>query len=380
MIFDYETFKIIWWLFLGVLFVGFVLTAGFDLGVGTLLTFVGKKDEERRVIINSIGPTWEGNQIWLVLGADSIFAAWPLIYAASFSGFYMAMMLTLFALVLKPAGFKFRSKVADPRWRNIWDWVLFVGGVVPAIIFGVAFGNLLQGVPFHYDDTLRSFYTGSFFGLLNPFGLLAGLVSLTMLVMHGAAFLLIKTEGEIYARAKRALKIFGIFFIVLFALGGVWVALGVEGYRIVSMPDPNTSFTPLQKTVEMASGAWMINYKLHPWMVLAPIGGFVGALAAMSFAARDQAGRTFIASAVSVSSVVLTAGFAMFPFMMPSSSEPNHSLTVWDSGSSHLTLSWMFWATIFFLPIVIAYTSWVFHVVRGKVTAEDVRRDEHTVY
>ena len=380
MIFDYETFKIIWWLFLGVLFVGFVLTAGFDLGVGTLLTFLGKKDEERRVIINSIGPTWEGNQIWLVLGAGAIFAAWPLIYAASFSGFYMAMMLALFALVLKPAGFKFRSKVADPRWRNVWDWVLFVGGVVPAIIFGVAFGNLLQGVPFHYDDSLRSFYTGSFFGLFNPFGLLAGLVSLTMLVMHGAAFLLIKTEGEIYLRAQRALRVFAILFIVLFALGGVWVALGVEGYRIVSMPDPNTSFTPLQKTVEMASGAWMINYKLYPWMVLAPIGGFVGALAAMSFAARDQAGRTFIASAVSVSSVVLTAGFAMFPFMMPSSSEPNHSLTVWDSGSSHLTLSWMFWATVFFLPIVIAYTSWVFHVVRGKVTAEDVRRDEHTAY
>ncbi len=380
MIFDYETFKIIWWLFLGVLFVGFVLTAGFDLGVGTLLTFLGKKDEERRVIINSIGPTWEGNQIWLVLGAGAIFAAWPLIYAASFSGFYMAMMVALFALVLKPAGFKFRSKVADPRWRNVWDWVLFVGGVVPAIIFGVAFGNLLQGVPFHYDDTLRSFYTGSFFGLLNPFGLLAGLVSLTMLVMHGAAFLLIKTEGEIYLRAKRALRVFAILFIVLFALGGVWVAFGVEGYRIVSMPDPNTSFTPLQKTVETASGAWMINYKLHPWMVLAPIGGFVGALAAMSFAARDQAGRTFIASAVSVSSVVLTAGFAMFPFMMPSSSEPNHSLTVWDGGSSHLTLSWLFWATVFFLPIVIAYTSWVFHVVRGKVTAKDVRRDEHTAY
>ena len=380
MIFDYETFKIIWWLFLGVLFVGFVVTTGFDLGVGTLLTFLGKKDEERRVIINSIGPTWEGNQIWLVLGAGAIFAAWPLIYAASFSGFYMAMMVALFALVLKPAGFKFRSKVADPRWRNVWDWVLFVGGVVPAIIFGVAFGNLLQGVPFHYDDSLRSFYTGSFSGLFNPFGLLAGLVSLTMLVMHGAAFLLIKTEGEIYLRAKRALRVFAILFIVLFALGGVWVAFGVEGYRIVSMPDPNTSFTPLQKTVETASGAWMINYKLHPWMVLAPIGGFVGALAAMSFAARDQAGRTFIASAVSVSGVVLTAGFAMFPFMMPSSSEPNHSLTVWDGGSSHLTLSWLFWATVFFLPIVIAYTSWVFHVVRGKVTAEDVRRDEHTAY
>jgi cytochrome d ubiquinol oxidase subunit II len=380
MIFDYETFKIIWWLFIGVLLVGFVLTAGFDLGVGTLLPFLGKKDEQRRVIINSIGPTWEGNQIWLILGGGAVFAAWPLIYAASFSGFYLAMMLALFALVLKPAGFKYRSKVPDPRWRSAWDWVLFVGGAVPALIFGVAFGNLLQGVPFYYDDTLRSFYTGSFFGLLNPFGLLAGLVSLTMLTMHGAGFLLLKTEGEIQARAKRALNISGILFIILFAIGGVWVAFGIDGYRIVSMPDANIAFTPLQKTVEMTAGSWMTNYTLHPWMILAPIAGFVGALAAMILAARNQIGYAFIASGITVSSVVLTAGFAMFPFMMPSSTHPNHSLTVWDGGSSHLTLSWMFWVTLVFLPIVIAYTSWVFRVMRGKVTVEDVRRDEHTAY
>lgn len=380
MIFDYETFKIIWWLFIGVLLVGFVLTAGFDLGVGTLLPFLSKKDEQRRVIINSIAPTWEGNQIWLILGGGAVFAAWPLIYAASFSGFYLAMMLALFALVLKPAGFKYRSKVPDPRWRSAWDWVLFVGGAVPALIFGVAFGNLLQGVPFHYDDTLRSFYTGSFFGLLNPFGLLAGFVSLAMLTMHGAGFLLMKTEGEIQARAKRALNISGILFIILFAIGGVWTAFGIDGYRIVSMPDANTAFTPLQKTVEVAAGSWMTNYTLHPWTILAPTAGFVGALAAIILAARNQMGHAFIASGITVSSVVLTAGFAMFPFMMPSSTHPSHGLTVWDGGSSHLTLSWMFWVTLVFLPIVIAYTSWVFHVMRGKVTVKDVRRDEHTAY
>lgn len=380
MIFDYETFKLIWWLFTGVLLIGFVLTAGFDLGAGALLPFLGKKDEQRRVIINSIGPTWEGNQIWLILGGGAVFAAWPLIYAASFSGFYMAMMLALFALVLKPAGFKFRSKVADLRWRQAWDWVLFAGGVVPALIFGVAFGNLLQGVPFHYDDNLRSFYTGSFFGLLNPFGVLAGLVSVAMLVMHGAAFLLIKTEGEIQVRAKRALNIFAPLFMVLFAIGGVGVAFGIDGYRIAAMPDANTAFTPLQKTVEKGVGMWLLNYTLHPWTMLAPTAAFVGALAAPLLAARGHMGWAFIATGTAVASVVLTAGFAMFPFMMPSSSQPSHSLTVWDGGSSHLTLSWMFWVTLIFLPIVIAYTSWVFHVMRGKVTVKDVRRNEHTAY
>ncbi len=378
MILDYETLKLIWWLFVGLLLVGFVMTAGFDLGVGMLLPFLGKKDEERRVIINSIGPTWEGNQVWLILGAGAVFAAWPLVYAAAFSGFYAAMLLALFALVIRPGGFAFRSKLPDPRWRSLWDWVLFTGGAVPALIFGIAFGNLLQGVPFQYDDTLRLSFTGSFLALLNPFALLAGLVSVAMLVMHGAVYLTLRTQGEINARATRAAVVFGVIFLIAFALAGVWVALGIDGYRILYMPDANSVSTPLQKSVAKVLGAWITNYSLYPWTLLAPVAGFAGAIAALVLRAR--AGMALIASSICVSAVVLTAGFAMFPFVMPSSTHPDHSLTMWDGVSSHLTLTWMFWATVVFLPIIIAYTIWVFRVMRGKLTVDDVRQHTHSIY
>ena len=378
MILDYETLKLIWWLFVGLLLVGFVMTAGFDLGVGMLLPFLGKKDEERRVIINSIGPTWEGNQVWLILGAGAVFAAWPLVYAAAFSGFYAAMLLALFALVIRPGGFAFRSKLPHPRWRSLWDWVLFTGGAVPALIFGIAFGNLLQGVPFQYDDTLRLSFTGSFLALLNPFALLAGLVSVAMLVMHGAVYLTLRTQGEINARATRAAVVFGVIFLIAFALAGVWVALGIDGYRILYMPDANSVSTPLQKSVAKVTGAWITNYSLYPWTLLAPVAGFAGAIAALVLRAR--AGMALIASSICVSAVVLTAGFAMFPFVMPSSTHPGHSLTMWDGVSSHLTLTWMFWATVVFLPIIIAYTIWVFRVMRGKLTVDDVRQHTHSIY
>lgn len=378
MILDYETLKLIWWLFVGLLLVGFVMTAGFDLGVGMLLPFLGKNDEERRVIINSIGPTWEGNQVWLILGAGTVFAAWPLVYAAAFSGFYAAMLLALFALVIRPGGFAFRSKLPHPRWRSLWDWVLFTGGAVPALIFGIAFGNLLQGVPFQYDDTLRLSFTGSFLALLNPFALLAGLVSVAMLVMHGAVYLTLRTQGEINARATRAAVVFGVIFLIAFALAGVWVALGIDGYRILYMPDANSVSTPLQKSVAKVTGAWITNYSLYPWTLLAPVAGFAGAIAALVLRAR--AGMALIASSICVSAVVLTAGFAMFPFVMPSSTHPDHSLTMWDGVSSHLTLTWMFWATVVFLPIIIAYTIWVFRVMRGKLTVDDVRQHTHSIY
>jgi len=173
--FDYETLKLIWWVLISVLLIGFVITDGFDMGVGALLPVIGKTDEERRMMINSIAPHWEGNQVWLVLAAGAIFAAWPTVYATSFSGFYVAMMLTLFALFFRPVGFDYRSKLADSRWRSSWDWGIFAGSTVPPIVFGIAFGNLLQGVPFTLDVYLRSTYHGSFFGLLNPFALLVGI-------------------------------------------------------------------------------------------------------------------------------------------------------------------------------------------------------------
>src|SRR5690606_33248382 len=198
---SYEALRAIWWLFLGVLLIGFAVMEGFDLGVATLLPFVARSDEERRVLINTVGPTWEGNQVWLILGGGAIFAAYPLVYSAAFSGLFVALILTLFALILRPVGFSYRSKLPDARWRSVWDWALFVGAFVPSVVFGVAFVNLLQGVPFSFADSLRVSYAGNFFGLLNPFGLLAGLVSLSMMVLQGAVFLQLKTTGEIRARA-----------------------------------------------------------------------------------------------------------------------------------------------------------------------------------
>jgi cytochrome bd ubiquinol oxidase subunit II len=380
MIFDYETLKLIWWLFVGVLLVGFAITDGFDLGVGALLPFLGKNDDERRVIINSVGATWEGNQVWFVTAGGAIFAAWPVVYATAFSGFYIALMLTLFALFFRPVGFDYRSKVADPRWRAAWDWGLFAGGFVPALIFGVAFGNLLQGVPFSFDNDLRVTYSGSFWQLLNPFGLLAGVVSLSMLLMHGSVYLHIRTEGEIAARARLVTKITGVVFIMAFILAGVWVMNGIEGYRIVSMLPANVASTPLDKVVEKAAGAWMSNYTNHPLLWLAPVLGIAGALLAIAASGAKKTIAAFIASSVMLAGVIFTAGIAMFPFVMPSSSDPRSSLTVWDVVSSHMTLQIMFWVVLVFLPIILAYTSWVYSVLRGKITVETIRANDHNVY
>jgi cytochrome d ubiquinol oxidase subunit II len=378
---DYETLKVIWWLFIGVLLIGFAVTDGFDLGIGTLLPFLGRNDEERRVMINSVGPTWEGNQVWFITAGGATFAAWPLVYATAFSGFYAALLLVLFALFFRPVGFDFRGKVEDPRWRNAWDWGLFIGGTVPAVVFGVAFGNLLQGVPFHFDPaTMAVTYTGSFWRLLNPFALLTGLVSLAMLVMHGATFLQIRTEDALQLRARVAARWAAITLIVLFAIAGIWVASGIAGYRIVSMPAASSAFVPLAKTVESSPGAWLVNFTAHKWMMLAPIVAFAGALAVVVLSSRGRSMLAFVASSVALAGVILTAGFAMFPFVMPSSSDPRSSLTAWDSVSSHRTLAIMFWVVVIMLPIVLAYTAWVYRIVRGKVTVAQIRENTHTSY
>ena len=380
MLFDYLTLKIIWWVFVGVLLIGFALLGGFDLGIGALLPFIARTDPQRRVMLNAIGPTWEGNQVWLLTAGGALFAAWPLVYAAAFSGFYWAILLVLFALFFRPVGFKYRSLIEDPRWRNAWDWGLFVGGFVPALVFGVAFGNLLQGVPFYYGELSRLYYTGSFWGLLNPFALLAGIVSLTMLIMHGAVFLQMRTEGEIHTRAKKAVRIFGLVFMAAFAVAGIWQAFGIDGYRIVSMPDPGTAFSPLAKKVEVASGALMANYSICGYTIIAPVLAFAGGILALLLSGTNRPGAAFICSGAALAGVILTAGFALFPFVIPSSTDPNSSLTVYDAVSSHRTLNLMFIAVVVFLPIVLVYTSWVYRVMRGKITEKKISEETHTAY
>lgn len=380
MILDYETLKLVWWVLVGVLLIGFAITDGFDMGAGALLPFLGKNDEERRVIINTVGPHWDGNQVWFITAGGAIFAAWPAVYAAAFSGFYIAMLLVLFALFFRPVGFDYRSKVADPRWRNMWDWGLFVGGAVPALLFGVAFGNLILGVPFQLDEFLRPSYTGSFFGLLRPFALLAGVVSLSMLVMHGAVWLQLRTADPIESRARKAVQIAGLVLIVAFAAGGVWLAAGIDGFRIIAMPATDAQPNPLAKTVEIAAGAWLENYGRYPWMLAAPALGLGGALLTILLATMRRPGLAFVTSALSMAGVILTAGFSMFPFVMPSNSVPNASFTVWDAPSSHLTLTVMFWAAAIFVPIILAYTTWTYKSMWGKLTVEYVRANDKEAY
>jgi len=376
---DYETLRLIWWILIAVLLIGYAVMDGFDLGVGTLLPFVARTDEERRVLINAIGPTWDGNQVWLILGAGAVFAAWPAIYAAAFSGMYAALLLVLFALFLRPVGFDYRSKIDHPLWRQIWDYALFLGGLVPALIMGVAFGNFLQGVPFHFDETLRSFYTGGLADLLNPFALLVGLVSVFMLMMHGSSFLLIKTEGVLQQRALRASRISACVTIVLFILAGAWIINGIEGFRILGDIDMQAASSPFGKTVVREVGAWMHNFYMHPWMWIAPVAGIGGALLVLLFGAR-RAGMSWVASAFSVAGITATAGLAMFPFVLPSSTHPSQSLLMWDATSSQLTLWLMLLAAMIFMPLILFYTSWVFRVLRGKVTVEQIRQHDHAVY
>jgi cytochrome d ubiquinol oxidase subunit II len=378
--FDYESLRLIWWLLLGVLLIGFAVMDGFDLGVATLLPFIGRSDIERRIMINAIGPVWEGNQVWLILGAGSIFAAWPPLYAVSFSGFYIAMFLLLASLILRPVSIVFRSKVEDPRWRRIWDAGLFISGIVPALIFGVAVGNTLQGVAFAFDADMRASYDITLWSLLNPFGLLCGLVSLSMLVMHGACFLAFKADDPVSHRARRTGQWAALATILLFALAGWLTHSAIEGYRITSPIDPEGISNPLGKTVVRETGAWLANYAVHPWMIAAPALGFLGALFAALLLRTGRSLPAFIASALSVFGIVATAGTSMFPFLLPSSSSPESSLTVWDASSSRFTLGLMLVATLVFVPIIIVYTSWVFRVMRGRVTAEGIAGDSHGHY
>lgn len=378
--FDYLTLKIIWWCFVGILLIGFALMDGFDFGVGMLLPFVGKTDVERRIMLNSVGPTWEGNQTWFITAGGALFAAWPLAYAAAFSGFYIALMVLLFALFFRPVGFDYRSKLADPRWRSTWDWLLFIGGFVPPLIFGIAFGNLLQGIPFHYNSEMRLAYEGGFFDLLNPFGILSGILSVAMLCMHGAAFLLCKTDAAIVARARIALKLSAAITVVCFIIGGWMIATQVQGYHITSMPDANTAFMPIAKTVERINGAWLSNFQQHSALYLIPGTAIVAALLSMLFTHLLRPRLAFIATGTSVAGIILTAGVAMFPFVMPSSLQPNSSLTAWDVVASHKSLGIMFWVVVFFLPIIMMYTAWIYRVMRGKVDAKHIADHQHSAY
>lgn len=382
MLLDYESLKLVWWALIVVLWIGFALTDGFDFGIGALLPFVGKTDVERRVMINTIAPHWDGNQVWLILAAGALFAAWPMVYGAAFSGFYMAMLVVLFALFFRPVGFDYRSKLESSRWRNSWDWALCYAGIVPPLVFGIAVGNLFLGVPMHYDEYLRVYYDGGFFGLLQPFALVSGLLAVALLTMHGAAYLMVRTDvnEKVHQRAVGYLKILSLVVLVLFAAEGLWIWMGIDGLQITSAVDGNAPSNPTTKEVAVTAGAWLSNYSTYPLTIIAPLLGLLGAFGAFIMAKAEKPRMVLLNTTLSVIGVISTAAFSLFPFIMPSSVNPSHSLTIWDATSSHLTLNIMLIATMIFLPTLIGYTIWCYRALWGKITEKFIADNDHSLY
>lgn len=370
---DYATLRLIWWLILGTLLIGFVILDGFDLGIGASFRFLGRTDAERRALLEAIEPVWEGNQVWFILAGGATFAAWPLLYAASFSALYLAMFLLLVALILRPVGFIYRNKLPDTRWRNAWDWALTVGGALPALLFGVAFGNLFLGVPFHFDALQRPVYSGSFFTLLHPFALLVGVVSLAMLVTHGAAYAALKLGEPMASRAASAGRAAVMLYAVAFLTAGVWVAYAMDG-QLVTSESTLGPVSPLEKHVVLLPGGWLQHFQERSVLWLIPAAALLGAAATWALLGARRAGAAFLSSSVMVAATVLTGGVALFPFLLPSSTHPDHGLTVWDAASSQRTLFLMLLVVLALLPVVILYTAWVYRVLRGRITLEEIQR------
>jgi len=374
----YAIFKVIWWILLGVLLTGIGVMVGMDMGVGTILRYVGRTDAERRVAINVIGPHWDGNQVWFILGGGAIFAAWPLVYATAFSGFYIVMLVLLWSMIVRPLGFEYRSKMPSARWRDAWDATLFVSGFVPMLVFGAAMGNILQGVPFHFDWRLVSYYTGSFIELFNPFAILCGLMSVSLAIYMGGARLAAGAGEPVESRARTAGIAGGIGAIVLFGIGGIW-ADSLPGYQLVAGPAPHLAQTPLHQRVEVVPGGMLSNFEAHGILWLLPALVFASIILGVIALLLRRPLFAWWLGVPAWGGVIATVGAAVFPFMMPSTTNPSHSLSIWNSGSSPTTLGWMLGFTLVFMPLIVWYTSWAFWIMRGKVEPENVAASEHAL-
>ena len=377
---DYEFLRIIWWVLVIVLLIGFSVTDGFDMGVTALLPVAGKKEVEKRIMINSIAPHWDGNQVWLLTAGGAIFAAWPIVYSVAFSGFYIALFLVLAALFFRPIGFEYRAKIDNPTWRAVWDWGLFAGGFVPALVFGVAFGNLLQGVPFELNELSQVTYTGSFFALLNPFALLCGVLSLAMLVTHGANWLQMKTTAELRNRARAITQIGALVTLITFVLAGVWLSFK-EGYVVTRVLDHFAPSSPASgKEVAVEVGAWFKNFNETPALWIFPALVVIGALLNVVASKANRCGFAFFFSVLTMAGVIITAAVSMFPFVMPSSTHPAQSLLMWDATSSELTLTLMFYLALVFVSISLLYTIWSYYKMFGRLDESFVEDNKNTLY
>jgi cytochrome bd ubiquinol oxidase subunit II len=331
------TLNTLWFIFIAILYTGFFVLEGFDFGVGILLPFLGKNDLQRRTIINTIGPHWDGNEVWLITAGGATFAAFPNWYATMFSGFYLPLFLLLIGLIVRGVAFEFRSKDDNPRWRNLWDWCLFAGSLIPTILFPVAFSNLVRGIPINADMQ----YIGGFFNLLNPYALLAALAVTLLFILHGATFLSLKTTGEIEQKAKdivRWLWLLVVLMLVIFLI---------------------TSFIVTD-----------ISQRLNVLSIVFPVLGALAVLAAGYFLRKGQFGRVFLMTCLTVAFVVMTIFSFLYPRVMVSSLNPDWSLTILNAASSPNTLKLMTTITLIFLPIVLLYQAWTYWIFHKRVSGD----------
>jgi cytochrome d ubiquinol oxidase subunit II len=327
--------NVIWFILLTVLFVGFFFLEGFDYGVGTLLPFLGKNDLERRILINTIGPVWDGNEVWMVTAGGAMFAAFPHVYATLFSGFYLAVFLMLVALIARGVAFEFRSKENYPQWRSIWDWLIFFGSVIPAILWGVAVTNLIQGVPID----AKMHYVGSFFDLLSPYTLVGGLTFLAVFVYHGAVYLGLKTEGILLERAQKAALVAGIFAAV--------TCLTLVGLTYVK--------TDLFKSIAAGATLWT---------------AVVSFVVSYGLVKLNRIGWGFIFSGLTILLTTVAFFLGLFPRLMVSNLNPAWSLTIHNASSSPYTLKLMTVAAFILVPIVLAYQAWSYWVFRQRISGK----------
>jgi cytochrome d ubiquinol oxidase subunit II len=329
----------IWFILIAVLFIGYFLLEGFDFGVGILMPFMGTDDVDRRVVINTIGPFWDANEVWLITAGGAMFAAFPHWYATLFSGFYLALFLILLALIVRAVGIEFRAKGLTNRWRTACDAGIFVGSLVPALLWGVALTNIIQGVPIDADKR----YVGTFFTLLNPHALLGGLVSLLVFTLHGASFLALRTEGELQAQARTFARR------LWWPAALVTLAFAVYGYT--------------QTTFLRQDG-------LVPGTL--PFLAMTGFAASYIFAKLAYDGWAFTSTALTIVLGAMVVFQGLFPRVMPSSLDPAWDLTIYNAASSRLTLTVMLVVALMFVPLVLAYQSWSYWVFRKRVTRQAI--------
>ena len=329
--------NMIWFLLVAVLLIGYAILDGFDLGVGVLHLFA-RTEQERRFHINAIGPVWDGNEVWLLTAGGALFAAFPIVYATVFSGFYIALMLLLTALIFRAVSMEFRGKVDSPRWRRLWDWAFGMGSLLPALLLGVAFGNILRGIPLDADHN----FTGSFFTLLNPYALLIGVLSLVLFTMHGALYLSMKTEGELKARVGGWISPLWIAMVALYVLATV-ATLFVSPFLLSGMPG-NPLF-------------WILFVLLLGSVLSIPVAVKAG-----------KEGRAFLASSLTIACMIGLSALSMFPRLVPALGDLTYSLTIYNASSSQRTLSTMLVIALIGMPLVIAYTIFIYRAFKGKVT------------